>query len=516
MKKFYITTTLPYVNAEPHIGFALEIIQADVIARYQRLIGNKVFFNTGTDEHGLKIYRKTNKKKNYIQKYVDRHAKKYDQLKSALNLSYNAFIRTTSQDHVAAAQEFWKHCDANGDIYKKNYKIKYCVGCELEKTESELEDGRCPIHYKLELEIIEEENYFFKFSKYQDKLLNLYKKNSNFVVPKHRLSEVKNFVTQGLNDFSISRLRNKLPWGIPVPNDPDHVMYVWFDALINYISTLGWPKKGNFEEFWPGIQVAGKDNLRQQSAMWQAMLLSAGLPTTSQIFIHGFINFRGSKISKSLGNTIDPFILVKKYGSEVVRYYLLRYIHPVEDSDFSIAKLEAAYQADLANGLGNLVSRVTGLIEQNSVSVKISQNKVPSAPFASQQVRGDLESNREVASQQVRGDLELNREVGAGKISQDREFSKLIDGFLFDQALKYIWDKIGKIDALISESKPWELAKAGKTKEIKKILEKSANTIYEISQLLKPFLPETAEKVEKIITAKKIRKAEPLFPRLEL
>src|SRR3989344_2999923 len=268
MKKYYITTTIPYVNAEPHIGFALEIVQADVLARYHRLLSEEVVHNFGTDEHGLKIYRKALEQRKDPQEYCDEYAVKFDQLKKILNLDYTNFMRTTDPHHVSAAQEFWKLCFNNGDIYKKNYKIKYCVGCELEKTDSELKDGKCEFHPNLELEVYEEENYFFRFSKYQKPLLEFYEKNPEFVVPQGKYNEIKEFVRRGPEDFSVSRLKAKMPWGIDVPGDPDHVMYVWFDALVNYISTLGWPKdKKNFESFWPGVQTAGKDNLRQQTAI---------------------------------------------------------------------------------------------------------------------------------------------------------------------------------------------------------------------------------------------------------
>ena len=236
MGKFYITTTIPYVNASPHIGFALELIQADVLTRFHRdVLKDDVIFNTGTDEHGQKIYQKAAKEKKDPQKYVDEYAEKFIKLKTSLNLSYTNFIRTTDPDHASAAQEFWKRCEKNEDIYKKNYRIKYCVGCELEKTDSELIDERCPMHPNLDLEIIEEENYFFRFSKYQDNLLEFYKNNPDFVVPNFRFNEIKEFVKGGLNDFSISRLKEKMPWGVPVPGDNRHIMYVWFDALVNYI-----------------------------------------------------------------------------------------------------------------------------------------------------------------------------------------------------------------------------------------------------------------------------------------
>ncbi|NTW27719.1 MAG: methionine--tRNA ligase, partial [Candidatus Moranbacteria bacterium] len=305
--KFYITTTLPYVNAQPHAGFAMEIIEADVLARFNRQLGREVFFNTGTDEHGLKLFRKAEELKMEVQDYVDQQAENFKSLKEVLNISYDNFIRTTDKQHIVAAQEFWKRCEKNGDIYKKSYKTKYCVGCESEKTDSDLVDGKCPDHPSMEIEIIEEENYFFRFSKYQKQLLDLYEKNPEFVLPKNRLKEIKNFVEGGLEDFSISRLRAKMPWGIEVPGDEQQVIYVWFDALINYISTLGWPTDmKNFEAFWPAVQIAGKDNLRFQSAMWQSMLLSAGIEPSKQIFINGFITVDGKKMSKSTGNVISP------------------------------------------------------------------------------------------------------------------------------------------------------------------------------------------------------------------
>ena len=244
-KSFYITTTLPYVNANPHMGHALEFVQADIIARYKHLCGNDVFLNTGTDEHGLKIYRKADEQKIPIQTYVDTYALYFKKLLIDLNIREHNFIRTTDEAHKKSAQEFWKKCSANGDIYKKDYKIKYCVGCELEKTDSDLRDGKCPEHPSIDIETREEENYFFRFSKYQDKLLKLYDENHDFVVPKVRMNEIKAFVSGGLQDFSISRLKTKMPWGINVPDDDEHVMYVWFDALVNYVSAIGWPDDMN-------------------------------------------------------------------------------------------------------------------------------------------------------------------------------------------------------------------------------------------------------------------------------
>lgn len=461
MKNFYLTTTLPYVNAEPHIGFALEIIQADVLARYHRLLGENVVFNFGTDEHGLKIYRKAQELGIDPQKYCDEYAAKFDALKLALNLSYTNFIRTTDKYHIKAAQEFWKLCEKNGDIYKKNYSVKYCVGCELEKTDSELVDGKCLVHPNLDIELIEEENYFFKFSKYQKPLLKLYKENKNFVVPENRQLEIKNFVERGLDDFSISRLAKKMPWGIAVPGDDMQVMYVWFDALINYISTLGWPEdEKNFKKYWPGYQVAGKDNLRQQTAMWQAMLLSAGLPTSAQVFIHGFITSEGQKMSKSLGNVVEPYKIVDKYGTDAVRYYLLGAMPAYDDGDFSIARFEEFYTAHLVNGVGNLTSRIITMLE------KYSDNKIPA----------------------------LSEDV-FDTHNFWKDYSVAVHGYEFDAVVALVNDLVKSCDQKISEQTPWVKAKVGE--DISGLLYKLAESLRHIAVALLPIIPETAEEILK-------------------
>lgn len=468
--KVSLTTTLPYVNADPHVGFALEIVQADVVARYRRFKGDDVFFNTGTDEHGVKIYRKALEVGKDPQAYVDEYATRFKLLKETLNLSYDAFIRTTDPHHKKAAQEFWKRCEASGDIYKRAYKVKYCVGCELEKMESELEDGKCPIHPSLKLEHIDEENYYFRFSKYQAPLLSFYNDHPDFVVPDYRFNEIKAFVERGLEDFSISRLKEKMPWGVPVPGDPDHVMYVWFDALVNYISTLGWPDE-KYAEWWPSIQFAGKDNLRQQSAMWQAMLMSAGLEPSKQIVIHGFVTSGGQKMSKSLGNVINPVEVVNIYGADALRYFLLRHIHPFEDSDFTMERFHEAYTANLVNGLGNLVSRVMKLAETHleaPVTPKpFDWNHVTVLPLESYQCNG---------------------------------------------ALDYIWEQIGKLDARMNDEAPFKLIKT-ELERAKQIIRELAEGVYEIGNLLAPHLPATGKKIVDTVLANK--KPESMFPRIE-
>ena len=468
-QKFYITTTLPYVNAQPHIGFAMEIVAADILARFQRQLGNEVIFNTGTDEHGQKIYDKAIDNKVTPQAYVDEYAAKFDELKQLLNLSYDHFIRTTDTHHQQAAQEMWRRCKASGDIYKKDYSVKYCVGCELEKTDSELVDGRCPLHPNRDLELREEENYFFRFSNYQDKLLKLYTDNPEFVVPQGKLNEIKSFVAQGLQDFSISRLKSKMPWGVPVPDDQDHVMYVWFDALTNYISTLGWPEETEeFKNYWPGVQIAGKDNLRQQSAMWQAMLMSAKLPNSKQVLLNGFISVNGQKMSKSLGNVISPDSMVERYGVDGSRY-LLAAIGPVgSDIDVSLERFDEMYTAQLSNRLGNLVSRVAKLCERSGLEFDAS-NKLPATS------------------------------------------NKLLEGYDFSGSLEEIWAEISKADHLIDETTPWKIEDKAK---LKKVLDQLVEIIRQVSLQLQPFMPETAENISDHFTGPKIEAIKPLFPRL--
>ena len=488
---FYITTTLPYVNADPHIGHAMEFIRADIIARYKKLMGFEVFFNTGTDEHGQKLLTAAIKEGRDpanpadIKAYADKYSVRFRDLLIALGVSSDVhFIRTTDAAHEHAAQAFWKLCFDRGFIYKKNYKVKYCVGCELEKHDSDLVDGRCPVHPQLEVELIEEENYFFKFSAFQQPLLDFYAAHPDFVVPDFRFNEIKSFVSRGLEDFSISRLKTKMPWGVPVPNDPEHVMYVWFDALVSYISTLGWPDAADssvsgsavspFEKFWKGgtpVQYCGKDNLRQQSAMWQAMLFAAGLPNSRRIVIDGFITGEGGiKMSKSLGNTIDPIAVVKEYGTDALRYYLVREVSSFEDSPFTMEKFKDAYNAGLANGLGNLVSRVVKMAETNDVHFEVEINA---------------------------------RELVA-------LYAENYDGFELNKVCDAIWKKIQAADKFIQENEPFKKVKvdaaAGKADILYLLGEVAA-----VGVALGPILPETSAKIAQAIKENKI--LTPLFLR---
>ncbi|MEI6553075.1 MAG: methionine--tRNA ligase [bacterium] len=431
-KPFYITTTLPYVNAEPHIGFAMEIVRADVVARYKKSMGFDVFFNTGTDEHGLKLYETAKERGIDIMDYLDGASSKFKDLISALNILPDIhFIRTTDEHHIKSSQALWKRVADRGFIYKKNYQTKYCVGCEENKTDSELVDGKCPLHPNRELEIIDEENYFFKLSALQDELFTLFESNPKIVVPETRLNEMKEFVKRGLEDFSISRLKAKMPWGIDVPGDELHVMYVWFDALTNYISTLGWPENeddasGDFNKYWKNgtpVQYCGKDNTRFQSITWQSMLLAAGLPNTHSIIINGWITGEGGiKMSKSLGNAISYDEIVDGYGADALRFFVTKELQPFEDSPFAINKFKEVYNAHLANGIGNLVSRTMKMAV--SYEARLSEEQI-------QVVKSSVD------------------------ILNGKE-NKYIEDFRLDLYVQEIFDDFTKLDQFIQKEEPFK------------------------------------------------------------
>ena len=474
-KSFYITSTLPYVNSEPHIGFAMEIIRADSIARYKKLAGYDVFFNTGTDEHGQKLFDGAKKEGKDVKEYVDGYAANYKTLQPFLGLSSDIhFIRTTDVQHEKAAQAFWTRCFERGFIYKKNYQMKYCVGCELEKQDSDLENGKCPLHPTYEIELIDEENYFFKFSAFQDTLLAFYDAHPHFVVPDFRFNEIRTFVSRGLQDFSISRLKSKMSWGVAVPNDPDHVMYVWFDALVSYISTLGWPDDMTaFNTYWKQgtpVQYCGKDNLRQQAAMWQAMLMAADLPNTHTIVIDGFITGEGGlKMSKSLGNTVNPMSIVHEYGTDALRYFMVREMSPFEDSPFSATLFKQAYNAHLANGLGNLVSRVVKMAETNEVDLGVVENDDSVSKYADLYERFELK--------------------------------KVADA---------IWQRIQDADKFIQDNQPFKVVKIDAEKG-KAQIAYLLGEIAAIGKALLPIMPETSAKIAAAIVERRL--AAPLFLR---
>lgn len=472
-KPLYITTTLPYVNADPHIGFALEIVQADIVARYHTLMQREVFFTTGTDEHGQKIFQIATKEGRDVQEYVDHFAGQFGKLKEALNLSYSAFIRTTEDRHIEAAQELWRRCEQVGDIYKKKYKGLYCVGDEMFLKETDIVDGKCPNHPNMEPVEIEEENYFFRLSAHQDKLL-AYLAREDSILPDWRRQEAIKFVRDGLEDFSISREKARMSWGIPVPGDETQVMYVWFDALTNYISTTGWPDtEGNFKKYWQEgevVQVAGKDQVRFQSIMWQAMLMSGQVKNTDRVVYHGFITSGGQKMSKSLGNVIDPFAIVAEYGTDALRYFLARHVHPFDDSDVTMERFKDAYNADLANGLGNLAARI----------MKLAEVHLPA----------DSEKKR--------------------KEIYPQEYRDALESFELHKAVDYVWSRIANLDMRITKEEPFKLIKQEPKAGVDLILDLVLE-LYVIGFMLGPIMPDTSKKIIDAVEARK--KPENLFPR---
>jgi len=458
--RFYITTAIDYVNAEPHIGHAYQKIIADVLARWHKLKGEKVFFLTGTDEHGQKLAKSAKKAGLSEKEFVDKMSKKFREAWKALNIQCDRFIRTTDSDHEKFVQEFIKKIKK--DIYKDEYEGYYCFGCEAYITEKELVNGECQYHPGKKVKKIKEETYFFKLSKYQDKLLEIYKKNPNFILPEERRNEIVSFVKEGLRDLSITRTNFK--WGIPFPLDKKHVVYVWFDALLNYLTGAG--KK---QEFWPAsIHLLGKDNGRFHAIIWPAMLLSAGYELPKTIFIHGFLSFNGQKISKSLGNVISPNYLVEKYGADSIRYFICRNFVFGQDGDFNEKVLVERHNNELANKLGNLVSRVSSLAEKFGI---------------------------EKAENKLLKKLRL------------KEIEEKIEDFELDKALNLIFEFIDVCNEYVQSSKLWETGDKKKLYEL-------VDSIKEIGKLLWPFIPETSEKIQKIFKGK-IKKGEILFKKIK-
>lgn len=511
-KPFYLTTAIAYTNASPHIGFALELLYADVMARYQRLFGNDVHFLTGTDEHGQKILKTAKEKGREVRAFVDETSATFERLADQWNISNDDFIRTTEERHLIGAQKFWKTVFENGFIYKKKYTGLYCVGCEAFKTEKDLVDGKCPEH-KREPEQLSEENYFFKLSAFKEQLEYLFfedKDHENFVYPETRFNEMKGILKEGLEDISISRAKDKLPWGIPVPGDDTQVMYVWFDALTNYITALGYGSKDEkqFKKYWPAVHVVGKEINRFHALLWPAMLLAAGMEPPRQVAVHGWITVDGQKMSKSLGNVIDPLELGAQYPYEAVRYFLMREIPFDNDGNFSHKQFVERYNGDLANGIGNLTNRILTMIE------KYSEGKIPDVVTVDTKLEGLLEQ------------------------TIWPEYMKNAERWRFDLALEATWRLVAYCDQNISDRQPWALAKAGKMTDVHDLLYHLAEALRHIAVMIWPVMPETAEKlftqlgltVEDelakplkdlqqwvgLTVGSGIHKAEPLFPRFEI
>ncbi|MFA6136173.1 MAG: methionine--tRNA ligase [Candidatus Paceibacterota bacterium] len=486
-EKFYITTTIPYMSSVPHIGNTLEFIQADVLARHARANGKEVFFLTGSDEHGTKIQKKALEEKISPKKLVDKISKITKDFKKTLNLSWDGFIRTTDKKrHWPGVFKMWKQLEEAKDIYKRTYRGLYCSGCETFLTDKDIEEGKCIIHQK-EPELVEEENYFFRLSAYGKTIKSKIESGEMKVIPQSKANEILSLIDKGLEDVSFSRPKEKLSWGIRVPGDDSQVIYVWADALTNYISAIGYGRdEKEFEKWWPAdVQVLGKDVAKFHVAIWPAMLISAKLPLPQKLFIHGFINIEGQKISKSLGNVILPNDLVDKFGTDPVRYYFLREISPFDDGDYSQKRFVERYNSDLAKGLGNFYARVLGLAEKFK--------KIP--------------NNFSL--------MELSIEQRIKAVQQN--IDKQLDGFMFNDALSEIWSLISVGDSYVNEQKPWSEENGNIKNE--KTLFNLLILLNAIGVLVGPFLPDTSKKITSSVSLKgkfiKVKKAANLFPRLE-
>lgn len=475
---YFVTTSIPYVNGEPHLGHAFEFIMADVLARAARKEGKPVIFSTGTDEHGGKIADKAKELGISPKEFADKMSESFSALGKELLITNDRFIRTTDAGHEQRAQLIWKALEK--DIYKNKYVGLYCTGCEAFVTEAIAKEnnGTCPNHHK-PYEKIEEENYFFRLSAYAPKIEKAISDGSFRVIPATRKHEILHVIKDGLDDISISRPKDKIQWGVPVPGDSQQVMYVWFEALMNYITVLGYPEHDDFKNFWPAnVQVIGKDILRFHAAIWPGMLLGLGLPLPKTLYVHGFINIDGQKMSKSLGNYVLPGEILQEYSADVFRYYFLRHIPSYDDGDFSWQKLHEAYNNELANELGNAVQRTAAMIMQYQQGII---GVTPDAEHDSAQYYAALEQCK------------------------------------FDRALDEVWQQVRGLNQYIDEAKPWMINKEGDADHLREVLAYQVSCLLEIADLLEPFMPDTAAKIQALFKDGIIHPMEgTLFPRKEL
>jgi methionyl-tRNA synthetase len=479
MNKYYIATAIPYVNARPHLGHAILHVYADALARYHRQQGEDVLFSSGTDEHGGKIAEAAEKAGVTPQQHVDTISTSFKDGLEKLGISNDAFVRTTDPRHEKIATIIWKNLEK--DIYKNSYIGMYCVGCEEFKTDAHVKEtnGVCPLHNR-EYEKVEEENYFFRLSKYGDQIKNAIETNEFEIKPASRRNEILSVLNEGLEDISISRSAAKITWGIPVPGDATQVMYVWFEALMNYITVLGYPDSDYFKKYWPAdAQVIGKDILRFHAAIWPAMLLGLNLPLPKLLFVHGFVTSNGQKMSKTLGNVVDPLEVVDKYGLDAFRYYIYRHGPSSEDVDFTWDKFESSYNNELANELGNAVQRVAAMV------VKYQEGVIGKLP-------------------------ESAHDVG--------QYHDAIADCRFDRAMESVWEQVRGVNQYIEEEKPWTIAKENDDVHLQEVLADAVASLLEIADLLVPFLPETAEKIQNMFSDGVVKplKDASLFPKAEI
>lgn len=500
--KFYITTSIMYVNSAPHVGFALELVCADVLARYKRLAGEEVFFVTGADEHGKKIYESSVKSGVGVQEFVDINSQKIKDLAIGLDISNDFFIRTTDKElHAPAVNKIWDILEKKGDIYKKEYEGLYCVGCEAFLPQRELKDGKCPIHLK-EPEVIKESNYFFKLSKYLDKVVELLGEGEFEVYPGNRKLEALNMAKEMIKsqdqDLSVSRPSSQVPWGIPVPGDESQNIYVWFDALINYLSALDYAGGDDkFKKYWPAdVHMIGKDIVKFHTIIWPAVLMAAQLPMPKKVLVHGFVTSEGQKISKSLGNVVDPFAIVDKYGADAFRYFFLSEASMFSDIDYTEQRFMAKYNSDLSHGLGNLVNRILSIAKKNSSLLE--------------DLTVDLDTD--------------NNEGVYKKVWED--YNKSMENHELEKALDSIWQFVTHNNQMVEMLRLWELPKTDEAKFRENISNFIENMIF-IAWLLQPFLPKTSDKIFDMLSIEKgsqtswknqkikIGEIKPLFPKIE-
>jgi methionyl-tRNA synthetase len=471
---YYVTTSIPYVNGSPHLGHALEFVMADVLARAARQKGAEVIFSTGTDEHGTKNEQKALSLKLSPQEFVDKMSQEFRSLQELLNISSNRFIRTTDPNHERLAQLIWKNMEK--DIYKASYSGWYDVKQEEFVPDAHADPARMKPDHPQAYQKLEEENYFFRLSSYTDRVLKAIQSDELKIEPKTKRNEILALLESGLDDISISRPKDKVTWGVPVPGDDTQVMYVWFEALMNYITLLGYPDQPDFKNFWPAdVQIVGKDIIRFHAAIWPAMLMSLNLPLLKMLFVHGFITVEGQTMSKSLGNGIHPKEIVDKYGADAYRYFFLRHISSYGDGDFSWKSFDNAYNNELANELGNAVSRTVAMVERYQ---KGDVGELPDDTF------------------------------------DENEVAKLIEACHFDVALEKIWDRVRALNQYIDDHKPWQLAKSSELAELQKVLASQVVQLKTIGRLLEPFLPETATKIHDIFAADQVKPMSTvLFPK---
>ncbi len=474
----YITTSIPYINGEPHLGHAMEFVMADVLARYARQHKHDTLLSIGTDEHGGKVAEKAAELKITPKELADQMSDKFRKLAKDLNISNDRFIRTTDEGHEQRAAIIWQALAK--DIYKSKYQGWYCTGCEEFKPAAYVKDtnNTCPEHNRA-YEKIEEENYFFRLSNYAEEIQKALESGSYRVAPITRRNEILQLIKEGLKDVSISRPKDKISWGISVPGDETQVMYVWFEALMNYITVLGYPEHQDFKKFWPAnVQVIGKDINRFHTTIWPGILLALGLPLPKMLYVHGFINAEGGvKMSKSLGNTVAPNEIIDTYGIDAFRYFFLRHIPSYEDGDFSWQRFENAYNNELANELGNAVSRTAAMI------TKYQQGIIGNIP-------------------------ESNHDVGQYHIA--------LEDCRFDRAIEEVWDQVRGLNQYIDETKPWQIAAEQDVAHLQEVLAYTASCLLEIAELLLPILPDTSEKITNIFGSGIIKPIDgTLFPKHE-